>query len=141
VFRAIRHPDVHVEDGADVVAFLVGEPVLVAGGGDGAVAAEADRVAASIAVAAMPEVGMMPMLEVGTIPGEEVQRWAGHMLAYFQTPERPDAVFILRFSNSSGCEGFCSRLVMRSILIATREVYCFFLGSEPVKWRAASMSF
>jgi hypothetical protein len=98
VFRAIGHPDVHVQQGADVIALLVGEPVLITGGGDGAIATEADRVAASIAVVAMLKAGMMPMLEVGTVSREELQRCGGHMLAYFQTPERPDAISILRFS-------------------------------------------
>jgi hypothetical protein len=96
VFDAIRHPDVHVEEGADVVAFLVREPVLIASGGDGAVAAEAYRVAASIAVMAMLKVGMVAMLEVGGVRRDEVKGCAGHVLAYFQTPGRPDAVFILR---------------------------------------------
>lgn len=41
VLGAIRHPGVQVEQGAGVDAFLVREPVLIAGGGDGAVAAEA----------------------------------------------------------------------------------------------------
>jgi len=94
-FDAIRHPDVHVQERADVVAFLVRQPVLIAGRGDGAVAAEAYRVTASITVMAMLEVGMMAMLEVGAIPGQEL-RICGHMLAYFQAPERPDAVFIVR---------------------------------------------
>jgi hypothetical protein len=98
VFRAIGHPDVHVQQGADVVALLVGKPVLITGGGDGAIAAEADGLAASIAVVAMLKAGMMPMLEVGTVSREELQRCGGHMLAYFQTPERPDAVSSLRFS-------------------------------------------
>ena len=64
VLDAIRHPDVHVEEGTDVVAFLVGEPVLIESGSDGAVAAETYRITAAIAVMTMLEVGMMAMLKV-----------------------------------------------------------------------------
>jgi hypothetical protein len=85
VFDAIRHPHVQVEKGAGVVAFLVGEPVLIPCGGYGAVAAEAYRVAGSV--------GVMPVLETGAelevkAGRDEVQICCGHVLACFQTPER-----------------------------------------------------
>ena len=49
---------------AELAAFLVGEPVLIESGSDGAVAAETYRITAAIAVMTMLEVGMMAMLKV-----------------------------------------------------------------------------
>jgi hypothetical protein len=92
---AIRHPHVQVEKSAGVEAFLVGEPVLIPGGGYGPVAAEAYRVTGSV--------GVMPVLETGAelevkAGRDEVQSCCGHVLACFQTPERVTVgISILRF--------------------------------------------
>jgi hypothetical protein len=86
---AIRHPGVQVEQGAGVVAFLVREPVLIAGGGDGPVAAEAYRVTASVVLLPVLETGAGLEVEAGR---DDVQICCGHVLACFQTPERSRSV-------------------------------------------------
>jgi len=75
--------------------FLVREPTLISGGSDGSEAPEAYRVTASIVVMPVLEAGAR--LEAGA-GGDEVQMICfGHVLACLQTPERPGAIFILRF--------------------------------------------
>jgi hypothetical protein len=86
---AIRHPHVQVEKGAGVVAFLVGEPVLIPGGGYGSVAAEAYRVTGSVGVMPVLETGAGLEVEAGR---DEVQICCGHELACFRTPERSRSV-------------------------------------------------
>jgi hypothetical protein len=85
VLGAIRHPGVQVEQGAGVEAFFVREPVLIPGGGDGAVAAEAYRVTGAVVVMPVLETGVGLKVDAG---GNEVQMCRGHVLACFQTPER-----------------------------------------------------
>ena len=72
-----------------MVAFFVREPVLIAGGGDGAVAAEAYRVTASIVLLPVLESGAGLKVEAGR---DDVQICCGHVLACFQTPERSRSV-------------------------------------------------